>query len=36
MAKAVFNKKTFRQYIGLKFKVKTNGMLNLEHSSVWC
>jgi hypothetical protein len=36
MAKAAFNKKTFYQQTGLKFKEETSEMLHLEHSFVWC
>jgi ribosomal protein RSM22 (predicted rRNA methylase) len=35
-ATAAFNKKTFHQQIGLKFKEKISKMLHLEHSFEWC
>ena len=36
MAKAAFNKRTFHQQIGLKYKEETSKVLHLEHSTVWC
>jgi hypothetical protein len=36
MTKAEFNKKTFRQQIGLKFKEENSRELVLKHGFVWC
>ena len=35
VVKAVFNKKTFHQQIGLKFKEETSEMPNLEYSIIF-
>jgi len=36
MAKAAFNKKTFHQQIGLKFKEEILEVLHLSRSFLWC
>ena len=34
--KVTFNKKTFHQQIGLRFKEETIEALHLAHNTVWC